>query len=46
MEEDWSKYILTDEAVFKGKKNKKQKMGSKNEKYVICVIKPKYKVNA
>ena len=37
LEEDWSKYILTDEAVFKGKKIRSRKWApkTKNMLYVL-----------
>ena len=46
LEEDWSKYIFTDEVVFKGGKMRSWKWTPESEKYVISAIKPKCKVNA
>ena len=46
LEEDWSKYIFTDEVVFKGEKIRSRKWTPESEKYVISLMKPKCKVNA
>ena len=46
LEEDWLKYIFTDEVVFKGEKMRNRKWTPESEKYVISAMKPKCKVNA
>ena len=46
LEEVWSKYIFTDEVVFKGGKIRSRKWTPESEKYVISAMKPKCKVNA
>ena len=46
MEEDWSKYKLTDEVVFKGRKMRSRKWTPESEKYVISAMKPKCKDSA
>ena len=46
LEEDLSKYIFTDEVVFKGGKMRIRKWTPESEKYVISAMKPRCKVNA
>ena len=46
MEEDWSKYILTDEVVFKGGRMRSRKWTPESENYDISAMKSKCKVNA
>ena len=45
LEKDSSKYIFTDEVVFKGGKMRSRKWTPESEKYVISAMKPKCKVN-
>ena len=44
LEADFSKYIFTDEVVFKGGKIRSRKCTPANEKYIVSAMKPKCKL--